>query len=689
MIEPIDLGITGLTNIERIGAGGNAIVYRALQSDLDRNVVVKVLTNLDAETTGRRFDRERRAMGRLSQANGIAPLYGTGFTSNGQPYLLMPFYELGSLQNWLETRGALPPEQVRTIGITIARAVQTAHENSVLHRDLKPANILMSRSGQPDVADFGIAHLVDDALGTSQALTMTPLYTAPEAFDGIESGAAGDIYSLGATLYALLNGRPAYGDSSGSTSVLSLMRRINEDPWPALGAAVPDALSSVVERAMSKDPAARYGTAAELADALSAVEIQGARAQSPAQRTKLSGMAVGAIAVLLAAVVGVLVAYSLLRDSDGPVAQGDLVTTPTPVETTSEPTTSEPTTEAIDDVIAPRLTEFDLAAATAAGEGVVVRVEAYSCVGAEVAHGVLLNDGIVVTSSSILESPWYIDVWYQGEVLRAEASSVDHALGLGLVVLEDATTVDVLPGVVVGAGDTVGLVGLDGRPAEARITSSGDSSILQAAVVNPRSGNAIETGDAAVTDTGGLVGVVRVTPGEVEVLTPQQIEVEWSPSEPDFACDELGGDLNPGDAEFAVSPAIRELLTMQRLSDAYANEEWDIVVELEPEKLPLTTQDFIAGWRPLRQGFIYPVNRTVDTDGVAQWVIALIGHETWAGTDITTLFCVNWTVDPVSGRVSQGDRDTVTMVYGSQPSQPQRNGFVDPADLRDEISQNC
>lgn len=73
------------------------MVYRALQADLDRTVVVKVLTAVDAEATRRRFDRERRAMGRLSQAPGIAPVYGTGYTPTGQPWLLMPYYERGSL----------------------------------------------------------------------------------------------------------------------------------------------------------------------------------------------------------------------------------------------------------------------------------------------------------------------------------------------------------------------------------------------------------------------------------------------------------------------------------------------------------------------------------------------------------------------------------------------------------------
>ena len=121
----IDLGIPGLSSIERIGAGGNAIVYRARQSDLDRDVVVKVLTNVDADTTRRRFDRERRAMGRLSQAAGIAPLYGSGFTSTGQPYLLMPFYEQGSLQDQLDNAGPLDVARVRDIGVAVAGAVQS------------------------------------------------------------------------------------------------------------------------------------------------------------------------------------------------------------------------------------------------------------------------------------------------------------------------------------------------------------------------------------------------------------------------------------------------------------------------------------------------------------------------------------------------------------------------------------
>ena len=264
----------------RIGAGGNAVVYRARQDELDRDIVVKVLATNDAEATSRRFDRERRAMGRLSQAKGIAPIYGSGFTSLGNPYLLMPFYSRGSLQDSLDANGPLDPGEVRRIGLAVCRAVQSAHEIGVVHRDIKPANILMTSAGEPAVADFGIAQLLDDRLGTSQAITLTPLYTAPEVFDGAESGTTSDVYSIGATLFALLSGRAAFSDPDGSASMLALIRRVNEGPLPALPEAVPPALAAVVAKAMSKDPAARQPSAAVLADELERASLAGARSGS-------------------------------------------------------------------------------------------------------------------------------------------------------------------------------------------------------------------------------------------------------------------------------------------------------------------------------------------------------------------------------------------------------------------------
>jgi len=663
-------------------------VYRARQADLDRSVVVKVLTNVDGDTTRRRFDRERRAMGRLSQAAGIAPLYGSGFTPLGQPYLLMPFYERGSLQDRLKQDGSLPAERVREIGLGIANAVQAAHENGVLHRDLKPANILMRRSGQADVADFGIAHLTDEALGTSQALTMTPLYTAPEVFDGVESGAASDIYSLGATLFALLNGYPAYSDPEGTTPMLSLMRRINEDPLPALPPTVPEELAAAITKAMNKDPALRQASAGEFAAELAAADLTPPRQRS----TGRPPMLVGAIAAIVVAVIlGAGLAFALIDRSESADDDG-LAVTPeaavTPAATTSVvPEAAEPTVTTGPPTTVPE--SFDLVAAAATARQALVRVEAFSCGRVQVATGVVLNDGIVVTRERILDSPWLIEVSGRGEVVEATAEVSDVSEGLAFVQLDDVDAFAELAGGSVAPGDQVAIVGIDGRPALATIVEDpGESGLLQAEVVNAGAGNAIEPVDIIVTNDGGLAGVALVDAGEIDVITPDRIPSEENRVVPSYACP--GGmrqDLGPSDAESAVSRAIADLLTMQQLMDAFANEQWAIVRQVEPGKASLSDAEFVNGWRPLRQSYVFPVDRSVE-DGVASWRIGLVGHETRDGNDLTTLFCLTWTVDQVSGAVTQTNQDSVT-IYGPLADQPQQVGFVDPSNLRDLITDTC
>lgn len=666
------------------------MVYRARQEDLDRDVVVKVLLNIDADTTKRRFNRERRAMGRLSHYNGIAPLYGSGFTSSGRPYLLMPFYERGSLQDQLEQSGPLDPGAVRDIGVAVARAIHAAHSNGVLHRDLKPANILMKRSGQPDVADFGIAQLVDDAQGATQALTMTPLYTAPEVFDGVESGVASDVYSVGATLYALLNGSPAYTNADGGASMLSLMRRIHEDPLPALPATVPADLRSVIETAMSKSAADRQASAAALADALAAADVTAPRAKrSP------SPLMIGAVvAVLIAAIGGALAAAYLLDGTEG--AEGSDTTpeastsaTPTVAATVTPSATSTPVETGDGDSPPP---EFDVAAASLAARRGLVRVEAFSCTGVELSTGVLLADGRIVTADDVLFSPWRIDVTAGSETYQAEPLTANVATGLGLIERSgppSAPSTDPEVAEVV-MGDQVAFVGLDGRPAVATVNAAviaGEP--IQVEVIDDGSGNAVEPADVVVTSNGELVGVASVDAGRIEVIPVAQFASLSSLVSPDWGCPSLRRDIDPANSESAVSPAIAELLSMQQLSNAYANEQWPLVRQVEPSKQTYTDEQFINGWRPLRQGFVFPIDRQIDADdGDARWRIALIGHETWNGTDLTTLFCLTWKVDPVSLQVLQLSEDAVA-IYGPQPDQPQRTGFVDPAALRTLINENC
>ena len=671
--EPIDLGIVGLVGLERIGAGGNAVVYRARQPELDRNVVVKVLMAVDAESTRRRFDRERRAMGRLSQTAGIAPVYDSGFTSGGQPYLIMPFYERGSLQELLETSGALTPEEARTMAVRICRAVQTAHENGVVHRDLKPANILMSMSGRPDVADFGIAQLVDDTGGASQALTMTPLYTAPEVFDGVDSGVAIDVYALGALLFALLNGRPAYSDESGRVPMLALIRRVNEDPLPGLPAGTPPDLAAIVATAMQKNPTQRHPSAGAMADALDAADISPVGSKR-GRRSYV--MLLGAVMVLGAAIAAALVAANLRTGQDDVGDDTPVIPTEPPVGGPSVGPSAGAT---------PATIAFDAEVARSAADRALVRIEAFSCAGVEVADGVVLGDGLIITDDKILRSPWYISVIDGQEAHSAVAVTSDRNHDLGMVQVASSAGLEPPPLASVRDGDRVAIFAGQGAYVEAVLISVDDEP--SRLIADGAASDQVGAGAAVITESGNMVGVTVTSGQDVYVLTIERLEQEWTRTPPVQGCATLARDLTADDVDQAISPRIIELLQMQRLSNAYAHEEWETVRELEPGKQDLTDQEFEAGWRPLRQGFVYPVHRG-GGELSARWRVGLIGHETWLGSDLTTLFCVTWTVDAVSGEVTQTNEDTVA-VYGSQPGQPQREGFVDPGDLRVLIDQNC
>jgi hypothetical protein len=123
VLETLDLGIDGLDHVELIGRGGSSRVYRARQTELDRLVALKVINVSDDSDVARRFDRERKAMGRLSLNDGIVPIYSSGLTDNGEPYLIMPYYPNGSLQDRLE-RGRVPwteaVEYITAVGVTPA-----------------------------------------------------------------------------------------------------------------------------------------------------------------------------------------------------------------------------------------------------------------------------------------------------------------------------------------------------------------------------------------------------------------------------------------------------------------------------------------------------------------------------------------------------------------------------------------
>ncbi|MEZ5408917.1 MAG: protein kinase [Acidimicrobiales bacterium] len=266
-METLKLGIEGLDQIELIGRGGSSRVYRARQVDLDRMVALKVLNASDDADVVRRFDRERRAMGRLSENEGIVPVYSTGLTDNGEPYLLMPYYVQGSLQDRLES-GPVPWPEAVDYMVAVANTMAAAHRSGVVHLDLKPANILLSSNGSPRIADFGIAKLLEQGGSKTTGAAFTPTFSAPEALLGDMTSPASDVYGLGATLWALIAGRPPFRDLNGDNALMAVVGRVVHQPVASLRDQAPHAVCAVIEQAMAKRPEDRYPTAGTFAQAL-------------------------------------------------------------------------------------------------------------------------------------------------------------------------------------------------------------------------------------------------------------------------------------------------------------------------------------------------------------------------------------------------------------------------------------
>lgn len=338
--------VPGLSGLVIIARGGYAAVYRAQQDSVGREVALKIDTRtLDDERDRRRFLREAQAAGRMSGHPNIVHMYDAGVTADNHPYLVMELCTGGSYSAKMRKHGPRPASEVRDLGIKIADALQAAHDAGVLHRDVKPANILINRFGVPGLTDFGLAAVLDASRDISVTVeALTPAYAAPEVFKLDTPTAAGDVYSLCATLYALLNGRPPRWPKSGSPPSPLAMVTMHNEPIPDI-AGVPAALLSVLRTGMASDPTNRYPSAAALRDALQALDDDGSepttpdvvrfaneassraaqiaplRRSSPAvshRKTELLAMAV-ILAVLVAAVVATG-AYILLRDDTDAVA---------------------------------------------------------------------------------------------------------------------------------------------------------------------------------------------------------------------------------------------------------------------------------------------------------------------------------------------------------------------------------
>lgn len=240
-------------------------VYKGYQPSLDRFVLLKVLKpsfSTDVDLL-RRFEQEARLLARISHPN-VATVYACG-REDERAYLVTEFVEGGDLRAALDEEGALPVERAVETALQAARGLRAAHDQGVLHRDLKPANILLAEGGRVKLTDFGMASLA--GAGTDAELRGTPAYLAPELYRGQEPSAASDLFAFGATFYAMLSGRDAFGGPDTGAVADTVL---HFDPMPSLAfhADPPSGITAILAALLAKDPAARYTGADELIEEL-------------------------------------------------------------------------------------------------------------------------------------------------------------------------------------------------------------------------------------------------------------------------------------------------------------------------------------------------------------------------------------------------------------------------------------
>ena len=262
---PVEV-LAGYDDLQVVGRGGESVVYRARDPRLARDVAVKVLLLDDAESAAR-FAREIEiTVGLGRQHPNIVTVLDTGTTRSGHPAIVMDYYDGGTLHDRLRAQGPFPEEEVVRIGLVLSDALAFAHGQGFLHRDVKPQNVLVLPTSWV-LADFGIARLVD-AEYTSSVEAFTYRHASPQILDGHPPTPADDIWSLGSTLYTLLEGRaPFASDDPDDDSALAYLRRVRtEEHRPFSGDVGP--LAEVVGRCLAKDVERRWATVRDVHDAL-------------------------------------------------------------------------------------------------------------------------------------------------------------------------------------------------------------------------------------------------------------------------------------------------------------------------------------------------------------------------------------------------------------------------------------
>lgn len=258
----------------KIGDGGMAVVYRALDTQLNRVVAIKILRDTYASDPAflARFKREAQSAASLTHPN-IVNVYDVG--QDGELYyIVMEYIEGANLKDVINREAPIPTAQSLEITAQICDAIGYAHSRNLIHRDIKPQNVLVDRSGRIKVTDFGIAKSQGDMTLTQTGITLgTVHYFSPEQAQGKPATIQSDLYSIGIVLYELLTGRIPFE----SDSPVALAIKHIEEPPPSprrYNPNIPPELEQIIMRALSKNPAQRYPNAAAFAQVLRNFETQ-------------------------------------------------------------------------------------------------------------------------------------------------------------------------------------------------------------------------------------------------------------------------------------------------------------------------------------------------------------------------------------------------------------------------------